>query len=250
MERKITIEESGVYHEDYQMRMLKMNHLEGVLNVKGRGIDANSYYDYDVSGKISLQALFERNKMRSDDLKNLLKCLERSIHEVQNYLLNIHCLILLPEYIFYENKQFYFCYFPKNKGEIWRNFHDLTEYFVRVIDYDDKECVQMMFLLHKQTMTENYSIKKVILESMKIGKKNEKTEKNNYEIYEQEEDFSQEDIYDTGHHDWISNQQEGSLIMEETERLWLPMKRFLNRRKKNKFGNWEGLHIHEDYLDV
>lgn len=249
MERRITIEESGVYHEDYQMRMLRMNHIEGVLPVKGRGMNSVSCYDYDVSGKISLQAMFERNKMGHEDLKTLLKCFDKTVCEVQKYLLNIHCLILLPEYIFYENEQYYFCYFPQNKGEIWQHFHELTEFFVKVIDYEDKECVQMMFLLHKKTMGDNYSIKKVILESMRAGKQQEQKNESSYEIYD-DGDILGDFQYDAGQHDWIFNQQEGNRIMEETDRLWLPMKRFLNRHKKNKFGNWDGLHIHEDYLDL
>ena len=53
MERKITIEEHVLYKEDYQMKMLKANSLEGFLKVAGRGMNGSSYYDYDVSGKIS-----------------------------------------------------------------------------------------------------------------------------------------------------------------------------------------------------
>ena len=39
MERKITIEEKERYQEDYQMRMLKVNRPEGLLRVRGRGVD-------------------------------------------------------------------------------------------------------------------------------------------------------------------------------------------------------------------
>ena len=69
MERKITIEEAKVYHEDYQMRMLQLNEITGILPVKGRGIDSSSFYDYNVSGKISMQAMYERNKISGEDLK-------------------------------------------------------------------------------------------------------------------------------------------------------------------------------------
>ncbi len=37
MERKITIEEASIYREDYQMKMLMTNEIEGILSVKGRG---------------------------------------------------------------------------------------------------------------------------------------------------------------------------------------------------------------------
>ena len=35
MERRITIEESSVYREDYQMRMLGANEIGGLLPVRG-----------------------------------------------------------------------------------------------------------------------------------------------------------------------------------------------------------------------
>lgn len=55
MERKITIEEHDLYQEDYQIRMLKANSLDGILKVGARGMNGSSYYDYDVSGKVSMK---------------------------------------------------------------------------------------------------------------------------------------------------------------------------------------------------
>ena len=66
MERKITIEEKERYQEDYQMRMLKVNRPEGLLRVRGRGVDGRSFYEYDVSGKVSMKALYERGKISSE----------------------------------------------------------------------------------------------------------------------------------------------------------------------------------------
>ena len=54
--------------------------------------------------------------------------------------------------------------------------------------------------------------------------------------------------YDTREHDWITSQEMGSLIMEETENMWTPVKRFLRRHKKPKWGDWDGLYIEEDEL--
>ena len=59
MERKITIEESVPYTEDYQNKMLEENQVEGLLEMHGRGMDDKSCYDYDVSGKVSMKALYE-----------------------------------------------------------------------------------------------------------------------------------------------------------------------------------------------
>ena len=155
MERKITIEERVIYKEDYQIYMLAGNRIEGLLPVKGRGVDGSSIYDYDVSGKISLKAMYERSKINSKDMKNFLGQMKKVVTQVEEHLLNINSILLSPEYIFYEEEKYYFCYYPLAKKNFWEEFHILTEYFVKHGDYEDKECVRMMFLLHKDTMEEN-----------------------------------------------------------------------------------------------
>ena len=127
MERKITIEEKVLYKEDYQVRMLKANDLEGILKMGGRGVNESSYYDYDVSGKISMKAMFERSKIKADDIKIFLRDLKIAVKEVETFLLNIHCILLKPEYIFYEEGRFFFCYYPLARQDMWEEFHVLTE---------------------------------------------------------------------------------------------------------------------------
>ena len=40
----------------------------------------------------------------------------------------------------------------------------------------------------------------------------------------------------------------GSSIMRETDNLLIPVKRFLTKHKKTKWGEWDGLHIEEEEL--
>ena len=232
MERKMTIEEQTIYQEDYQMRMLAANDIPGLLCVSGRGVNGSSYYDYNVSGKISMKAMFEKNTITGDDLQRFLGELEKVIEEVKKYLLNIHCILLKPEYIYYEEGTYYFCYYPLGKDDFWEEFHGLTEYFVKHADYQDASCVQMVFLLHKETMEENYSLQKIISEC----------------LTKQDNEIEEEPEYDQTEHDWIAEQEMGNVIMEETENMWTPVKRFLNRHRKPKWGDWDGLYIEEEEL--
>ena len=235
MERKITIEERERYQEDYQMRMLKVNRPEGLLRVRGRGVDGRSFYEYDVSGKVSMKALYERGKIRENDLKQFLASFQTAVREAENYLLNVHRILLKPEYIFYEDDRFYFCYYPPADQDLWTEFHLLTEYLVKQADYQDKEAVRMIFLLHKGTMEENYSMDKLVRECMESVEPEEKKKK-------------QEITYDTREHDWITEQEMGSSILRETDNMWTPVRHFLNRHKKQRWGDWDGLHIEEDEL--
>lgn len=262
MERKITIEESQVYKEDYQMKMLYMNEIDGILPVKGRGLDDSSFYDYNVSGKVSMKAMYERNKISGEDLKIFLHQFLTAMREVEKYLLNIHCILLEPEYIFYAEKKFYFCYYPLEKQDIWEQFHKLTEYFVKKTDYEDKESVRITFVLHKETLEENYSLEKVIKECIKETKKtDDRPEVQESDSMRYQRDMKKEEMlfmsqnpgiktgeYDTSQYDWIHAQNQGNLIMEETDNMWTPVKKFLNRHKKSKWGDWDGLYIEEEEL--
>ena len=118
MERKITIQEEALYKEDYQIRMLKANNLNGILKMGGRGINENSYYDYDVSGKISVKAMFERSKITAKDIKMFLRNIKNVIREVEIFLLDINCILLNPEYIFYEDGKYFFCYYPLARQDL------------------------------------------------------------------------------------------------------------------------------------
>ena len=244
MERKITIEEETVYKEDYQIRMLKANHLEGILKMGGRGVNNSSCYDYDVSGKMSMRSMFERSKIGAEDIKIFLRDFKMAVREVETFLLNIHCILLKPEYIFYEDGRYFFCYYPLSQKELWDEFHVLTEYFVKQADYQDQECISMVFLLHQRTMDENYSLEKLAAECMQSHGEPEGIKNAEMEM-EQEDGFGE---YDRSEHDWITEQEMGASILRETENLWTPVKRFLNRHKKPKWGDWDGLHIEEEEL--
>lgn len=244
MERKITIEEDIFYKEDYQIRMLKANNLNGILKMGGRGVNEKSYYDYDVSGKISMQAMFERSKINVKDIKMFLRDFRSVVKEAETFLLNIHCILLKPEYIFYEDGRYFFCYYPLAKQELWEEFHILTEYFVKQADYQDQECIRMVFLLHKKTMDENYSFEKLAAECLQNLQKDEHiTENYENRVSDKGEEELEDDLRGR---DWITEQEIGSGMMRESDTVWTPVKRILNKRRKSKWGDWDGLHIEEE----
>lgn len=235
MERKITIEEKVFYREDYQMRMLKANNLEGLLKTGGRGMNESSYYDYDVSGKISMKAMYERSKISAQDIKIFLRDMRMVVKEVETFLLNIHCILLSPEYIFYENDRYFFCYYPLAQQDLWEAFHGLTEYFVKQADYQDQEGIEMIFLLHKRTMEENYSLEKLTTECLQKPAEEDKAA--------DEEELESESGYDLNQ----EQKWEGS-VMRETGNFWTPVKHLLGKSRKPKWGEWDGLHIEEEEL--
>ncbi len=258
MERVITIKEPEVYQEDYQMRMLMSNEIPGLLPLRGRGVDGSSCYDYVVSGKISMKALYERGKMTRQDLQHFLTQLKAVLKEVEKHLLHTEALLMRPEYLFYEEDVFYFCYYPPMKQDFWKEFHTLSEYLIKRADYSDRDCAKMVLYLHKETMKENYSLEKVIegclaaAEEQPAGVDPDTAGADALQDPASDDDFRGKSGsgYDREGHDWEDDQEKGASIMEETDHMWKPMKRFLNRRKKQKWGDWDGLYIEEEDFTV
>ena len=242
----LILEAPEAYQESYRMRMLKENHIQGLLPVRGRGMDHLGIYEYDISGKVSLKSKCERGNITGKEINEFVVQIFHIISRVKNYLLDADGLILDPEFIFIEEGNYYFCYYPHGRKDIWMAFHLLTEYFVQQVDYQDTAGIKLAFLLHKETMEENYSLKKIMDKIEQLEK--EQLPKDRVEHisarWQEEEDAP----YETAEHDWITKQEMGSKILKETDNLWTPVKRFLQKHKKPKWGDWDGIYIDEEEL--
>lgn len=218
------IEEEEAEKEDYQMEMLRENAILGILPVEVKHIDNTNHYCYEVSGKLSLETKYEKTKLTFTDMKQLVNDLLETMKELEKYMLQGECLLLQPEQIFCAKNRFFFCYYPANELDVKEEFHRLTEFFVRQVDYQDKEGVHMAYTIHKATMEENYSLIQIM------------------------EDILIEEVVPTLRYD-EKTEPETILIREESPTdFWQPVKRLLERKKKEKWGSWNELLVEEQDL--
>ena len=149
-------------HEDYQAVMLQKNEISGVLKTDIRYVDNRSHYYYDISGKTAFGILYEKTNLNYEQMKQLVENLMETIQNLQKYMLDGNCLLLEPEMIFKDKNRYYFCYYPSLKKNAREEFHRLTEFFVREVDYKDEAGVHFAYTLHKTTMEENYSLDEIM----------------------------------------------------------------------------------------
>lgn len=238
----LIFEGETAYIEDYQMKMLEENHIKGFLDVRGRGQDGTSLYEYDITGKRSIKSIYEERKITIREMKKFTKKVLALLREASRYLLDADRIVLDPEFIFCENGEYAFCYYPLGGWDVWKAFHKLTEHFVQWTDYQDDNSVKCAFLLHKETMRENYSLRKI------LKKLEEDEEEKKTVILRHTEQEPAEYSYDTKEHDWITSQEMGSSILRETDNMWNPVKNFLKRHKKPAWKAWDGIYIDEEEL--
>lgn len=232
----LNLETEGVYQEDYQMRMLSVNNTQHLLPVKGKGLEEKSIYRYEVSGKSALESSYESIGMKYKDMELFMRQFIETLKEVQNLLLNPNGIVLMPAYIYRDKERFYFCFCPSKTGTIGEDFHRLTEYFVKKTDYQDKDAVYLAYELHKASMEENYNIENVMEEIME--KKEDEMEKL-YRLEDKGYDIEEDICLD----DWEGERELIGSAGERKKRMWGIVGEKMHRRKKNTWGEWEGLDI-------
>lgn len=204
--------------EDYQIVMLRENNIDGLLKTDVRYMDNQPYYHYDISGKTAFKTYFEKMKLSYEDMKRLVGDLLQTIQTVRKYMLDANCILLESEYIFYNQEKFYFCYHPSCKKDAKESFHQLTEFFVREVNYKDEEGIRFAYTMHKMTMEENYSIEEI----MQTIVPQESEEEVEIALVDYTERMEQVDIEDD--------------LIEEKNDLWEPVRRLLERAKRRRMG--------------
>lgn len=207
--------------EDYQVIMLRENDIDGILKTDVRYVDNQSHYYYDISGKTSFKTLHEKVQLSCEEMQHLVQSLLRTIQTLKKYMLDTNCILLEPEFIFFDQEKFYFCYYPSCRENAKEAFHQLTEFFVREVNYKDEKGVYFAYSMHKMTMEENYSIEEIMRTLMP-----------------QEEDGDEEEIEVTVI-DYTQRMENSSLqddLIEEKNDLWEPVRKLLERARKRRMG--------------
>lgn len=207
--------------EDYQTVMLKENDIDGLLKVDVRYMDNQTHYHYDISGKTAFKTLYEKVNLSYEEMKRLVENLLQTIQLLRKYMLDANCILLEPEYIFCDSERFYFCYYPPCQADAKKMFHQLTEFFVKEVNYKDEEGVHFAYTIHKMTMEENYSIEEI----MQTFVPQEKVE-------------SEEEIAITviDYAERMENMRLEESRIEEKNDLWEPVRKLLERAKRRRMG--------------
>jgi len=216
----LILEDEEGEKEDYQIIMLKENDIDGVLKTDVRYVDNQSHYYYDVSGKTSFKALHEKINLRCEDIKKLVQDLLQVIQTVQKYMLDGKSILLEPEYIFCDGDKYFFCYYPSCKQDVRKEFHRLTEFFVREVNYKDEEGVHLAYTLHKATMEDNYSIEEIM----------------NRFLQEEKVEEKKEETFIVDYSEQLENTSIEESIIEEKDTMWEPVRRFLEKSKRRLWG--------------
>ena len=239
------IDLSRAYEEDYQIHMLTQNSISGLLDITGCGIDGKSRYNYEVTGMISMKAKFESLPIKCADMIVFVNRLMETVKSLKKYMLNPDGLLLYPEFIFYGNAAWHFCYLPGRKKPLCEAFHVMTEYFVKTLDYEETEGIMLAYELHKATLQENYDLEKIMDEYKEHQEKRRESEAaERSEENKMEQDISEEHLFSFEEEEYRPTPDVETI--REMGVCWNPWKKTADKLKKKRWGNWKDLILETD----
>ncbi len=146
--------------ESYEVRMITENRIYGFLPCVIQRHEERTEYYYEITGRQSMELLYERRKLNFEQLKELLRELLWVLESAQEYLLNPDHFVLNPGsmYLNVKSEKLYLCYYPEFKKEIRESFLDLAEYLLGKLDKGDAEGIEFGYELYQSALEPNFSL--------------------------------------------------------------------------------------------
>lgn len=156
--------EQEVYEESYQVGMLIKNKIPGFLECRMSRLDGGASFYYEITSRQSLRLVLERKKLNLGDLLILLNGMYQAVRSCEEYLLDVECLLLNPDFIYLDPDEWtvFFCFFPLEKQNPGGELLDLAEYFLDRLDRQDSGAVTLGYEFYRIAGEENPSLGKLL----------------------------------------------------------------------------------------
>lgn len=160
----LIIQDDRVISEDYRLKMLIKNEIEGLLECKERMINGEGLIYYDVTSKQTLSNCFERKKLVFKDICNIINALKQAAEGLSKYILDEDGLVLKPDFIYVDmdNLKYHFLYYPYyEKGEESLLFY-LADFFTSRADNEDVKALEVAYQLADMAKRQHYGLFEII----------------------------------------------------------------------------------------
>lgn len=170
-ERNYMILEAEQTEQFFSTQMLFENKIPGLIIFESRCFNGENKYFYDITGRHSLKEYVKREQLREREIRKLLQCLYRVVIEMRSYFLNAGGLLMDPEYIFRDEKEFCFCFYPPQENvSTEASLKILAEQLLELSDDEDDDTLELIYSFYK-IVTESEKGIVCILEEVLIQEK-------------------------------------------------------------------------------
>lgn len=197
--------------QNYQYKMISGNRIKHLLECKIRQVNEECSFHYEISSRQNLKALFEKKTMKYEEMLGLLENIKQALDELESFLLDSRCLLLMPEYIYMEpeTKQYFFLYYPCAEEEDKKaGMLEFAQFLVDRAEHGQEEAVEMAYKIYESIQDDAFILPHilsmfhppVIETEEKNGAKNAVEERTTEDVVdagfwmEEEEDYEKNDV--------------------------------------------------------
>lgn len=160
----LVIHDENSNSSDYYEQVLKYNEITGHLKFESRIFDKEKYAYYEINGLQVLSSVFEKHTVRYLELKQIFKEIILGVNAGKEFLLKENDYVLSPNMIFFEIPKFLakLCYFPGYNNSLRQQLHNLFEYFMNKVNYNDQAAVLLIYKLYMKSKDETCSMQQLL----------------------------------------------------------------------------------------
>ena len=168
--------ESWDYYLSVEYEVMKRNELKTLVSVQLREKDEEKSLLFDITGKRPLKWQGKERAFSQKECEKILQSMQDLIQEVEDYMLDLNCVELHPEYIYEDSTgEIQWIYFPQislksetesnlqdrkspNKNEdLQKRMESLFAWMLTQIDYEDTNAVQFMYQFYNKVRKLGFS---------------------------------------------------------------------------------------------
>lgn len=160
----------------YGLEMLCSNAVAGLLPISLHSFNGEKELYYDISTKQSLRILYEKREFNRKDLKNLFLGIQTAVDSLEEYLLDMECLIMDPDYIYIRAADEGVCllYYPFVEEDFEKTVYNFAEYILDHVCNEDEEAVVYAYGFYRYVKEEQGDLR----QALKRVLENEESRKN------------------------------------------------------------------------
>ncbi|MCR4691819.1 MAG: DUF6382 domain-containing protein [Lachnospiraceae bacterium] len=145
-----TLPQGSVQEDDFALRMLSENRIEGILQPQIRIFNGERNLYYHIGSLQSLQSLGETKPLKGAVFQRLLCDLYGLCDVLGDYCLMARDLDFSCPRIYTDGDRFSFCYrFERSEDDPKEAFYRWTQELLSLIDHDDEDAVVYAYQLYK-----------------------------------------------------------------------------------------------------
>lgn len=166
--------------ESFEIRMLTVNSIEGILKFRMKEEEEHSCYYYEITSKQPLSRLLEFKEIRREELASLITGIGSVLNRMEAYLLQEANILLEPEHIYIEPETFqvWLCYVPGYGGDFPAAMEKLLQFLLKKADHQDNDTVVLAYRLYQESQKDYYGIEDLLRSVQESQKGNRQGNRN------------------------------------------------------------------------